>query len=442
MKSRTTFIATATTIILVAGTVRAADRYWVGGSGNWSEQDHWSVSSGSRGGVSIPTVEDDVTFNSKSGPATVTIDRDVAVKSLTIAKDASADLTLVFTEHDLVCMQDCLLLGGRIDQGPPVRSAGIRTLTVSGNLDTAACQMSYQNRGRLSLSLEGKQSSWRFSGNPGAYGADGKLYLPNIWDFHAAPKGCTTTLKPVGLMQRGSSDIDVEHMCFLGDATSLLTCDPSESKDARREDRPGDMILEIHHRGEIAIDIEADGCRMESISIEHENESENRRQVISLQHKLTLDAMEVYDLTSGNWILSGPLVIPGTLSIEKTCSLDTGGHDLTAKMIVLGTGHGAEDEIIGKLFVRDATINVAGAVRVGSNDKGGLIDLGTGRLNCADLVLRHPVSTITGEKGAVLNVTGNFTVPEGCVLDLDDVTIEGKKPGFDGERRPPTSTAP
>lgn len=46
------------------------DLYWVGGTGEWSDQNHWSYSSGGVGGACIPTPIDDVHFdgNSFSGP--------------------------------------------------------------------------------------------------------------------------------------------------------------------------------------------------------------------------------------------------------------------------------------------------------------------------------------------------------------------------------------
>lgn len=53
-----------------------ADRYWVGGTGNWSDTARWSTTSGGSGGASVPTSADDVFFdnNSAAGTFTVTID--------------------------------------------------------------------------------------------------------------------------------------------------------------------------------------------------------------------------------------------------------------------------------------------------------------------------------------------------------------------------------
>ncbi|MEO8086196.1 MAG: cohesin domain-containing protein, partial [Bacteroidota bacterium] len=43
--------------------------YWVGGTGNWSDVNHWSVSSGGAGGSCVPTQYDDVFFDANSFPS-------------------------------------------------------------------------------------------------------------------------------------------------------------------------------------------------------------------------------------------------------------------------------------------------------------------------------------------------------------------------------------
>jgi len=42
------------------------DRYWVGGTGNWSDRDNWSDSSGGTGGAPVPTFSNDVYFDANS----------------------------------------------------------------------------------------------------------------------------------------------------------------------------------------------------------------------------------------------------------------------------------------------------------------------------------------------------------------------------------------
>jgi len=59
----------------------ATGRYWVGGTGNWSDTANWSISSGGAGGAPVPTTSDDVTFDANSFDAAsqvVTIDSGTA----------------------------------------------------------------------------------------------------------------------------------------------------------------------------------------------------------------------------------------------------------------------------------------------------------------------------------------------------------------------------
>ncbi|HTB32395.1 MAG TPA: SprB repeat-containing protein, partial [Bacteroidia bacterium] len=51
---------------LLSFTGDAAKLYWVGGSGDWHNVSHWSLTSGGNGGVSIPTINDDVIFDENS----------------------------------------------------------------------------------------------------------------------------------------------------------------------------------------------------------------------------------------------------------------------------------------------------------------------------------------------------------------------------------------
>lgn len=70
---------------LIPSLGRAADRYWVNGSGNWSESAHWSTISGGSGGASVPTINDNVYFSKKSFPTSigiVTIDQPAFSKTL------------------------------------------------------------------------------------------------------------------------------------------------------------------------------------------------------------------------------------------------------------------------------------------------------------------------------------------------------------------------
>ncbi|MBN2669411.1 MAG: SprB repeat-containing protein, partial [Bacteroidales bacterium] len=48
-----------------------AQRYWVGGSGNWNENEHWSLQSNGNGGASLPSSNDVVYFDEFSFPNSI-----------------------------------------------------------------------------------------------------------------------------------------------------------------------------------------------------------------------------------------------------------------------------------------------------------------------------------------------------------------------------------
>jgi hypothetical protein len=82
-------------------TAKPADstRYWVGGTGNWSDTNRWSTGSGGGGGASVPRSHDDVVFDSSSNATgyTATVDAvtgGIRMKALTIAGPATGNLTL------------------------------------------------------------------------------------------------------------------------------------------------------------------------------------------------------------------------------------------------------------------------------------------------------------------------------------------------------------
>ena len=82
-------------------TAKPADstRYWVGGTGNWSDTNRWSTGSGGGGGASVPRSHDDVIFNSASNATayTATVDAvtgGIRMKSLTIAGPLVGNVTL------------------------------------------------------------------------------------------------------------------------------------------------------------------------------------------------------------------------------------------------------------------------------------------------------------------------------------------------------------
>lgn len=66
MKYNIHILSTLILIFVISGSVFAGTKYWVGGSGNWSDVQHWSDVSGGNGGAALPSFSDDVVVNTAS----------------------------------------------------------------------------------------------------------------------------------------------------------------------------------------------------------------------------------------------------------------------------------------------------------------------------------------------------------------------------------------
>ena len=70
-----------------------ANRYWILGAGNWNDPLHWSTTSGGVGGASVPTMNDDVYFDSNSGTGTVTVNAIANMRNCTFAQTQLITIT-------------------------------------------------------------------------------------------------------------------------------------------------------------------------------------------------------------------------------------------------------------------------------------------------------------------------------------------------------------
>jgi len=93
-----------------------ADRYWVGGSGDWdaSTTTHWASSSGGAGGQSVPTSSDNVFFDSASHNAnyTVTITAIAYSLSLTVTNPSSGKPTIDMSGQQIRAYGSISLVSG------------------------------------------------------------------------------------------------------------------------------------------------------------------------------------------------------------------------------------------------------------------------------------------------------------------------------------------
>jgi hypothetical protein len=99
-------------------TLNPSDRYWVGGTGNWSSTSHWAYTSGGSSGVAVPTSLDNVYFNTSSSTSnaayTATIDATANCRAFTMDGPDPADGTKVTWagSSDLNAYADFNLSGG------------------------------------------------------------------------------------------------------------------------------------------------------------------------------------------------------------------------------------------------------------------------------------------------------------------------------------------
>jgi fibronectin-binding autotransporter adhesin len=98
-------------------TAKPADstRYWVGGTGNWSDTARWSTSSGGSSGASVPRSHDDVVFDSLSNATAYTatvnaVTGGIRMKSLTIDGPTSGNVTLAGSGANTLIIHDDIIL--------------------------------------------------------------------------------------------------------------------------------------------------------------------------------------------------------------------------------------------------------------------------------------------------------------------------------------------
>lgn len=113
-----------------------ANRYWIAGTGLWSNTSSWSTTSGGSGGASIPTTSDTVVFdaNSFSSTGTVTISIDASCNNFD-----SSDLDQHVT-FDISSTERLVIAGAMNTQGSETFNNGLiifggggtRTVDVAG----------------------------------------------------------------------------------------------------------------------------------------------------------------------------------------------------------------------------------------------------------------------------------------------------------------------
>jgi hypothetical protein len=90
-----TISITAAILLTISGF--SANKYWVGGTGNWSDAtNHWSASSGGSPGAAKPTTNDVVYVDGSSGTGTITVDEATASLGAVVYGSATMSMTCNF----------------------------------------------------------------------------------------------------------------------------------------------------------------------------------------------------------------------------------------------------------------------------------------------------------------------------------------------------------
>ena len=124
----------------------AGNRYWVQGSGNWNDSNHWASSSGGGFGCSVPGPTNPVFFDGNSASATVTISGNVSMASLNTSGFSG---TIAGGAYDVSVSGNVTHAGGTITMGASTGSGFVvgGSLTLSG---TSSIQMTGASDGSVS----------------------------------------------------------------------------------------------------------------------------------------------------------------------------------------------------------------------------------------------------------------------------------------------------
>jgi hypothetical protein len=173
-----------------------ANRFWVGGSGNWSDTAHWSASSGGAGGVSVPGGADDVFFDANSGTGTATVDAARIIDSL-----------------------DCTGYTGAI-------SVSGGSITANGTADVfkLAAGMTWSNSAGVDINVSAGTITLTCAGKD--FGPLNKLGTGGV-TFADAFTTTGTVTHSAGTITTGTSNHSFSHYSSTGATTRTITCGSS-----------------------------------------------------------------------------------------------------------------------------------------------------------------------------------------------------------------------
>ena len=164
-----------------------ANRYWVGGTGNWDQAatTHWSASDGGASGASVPVAGDDVFFTASSGAGTCTLNANAPCRSLQSSGSAittfthNTSINLTIGDATAGASNIALDMSGFTTYSPGSSTAQITFASSSGTVQTIKWKSAFP--GRTTFSGTG---SWQFLNGTGSTGSGQIDHTNGTLDFN------------------------------------------------------------------------------------------------------------------------------------------------------------------------------------------------------------------------------------------------------------------
>lgn len=176
-------------LILSGSRMNAQTRYWVGGTGSWTNTARWSTSSGGPGGAAVPLSTDDVIFDANSGSGTVTIPTGPTNVAQHVTFAAATSMSVVTGAGRLDLTGGLTLRPGMVTNAwtgvlyfyTPASVAPTRTITIANAVlrnsliqfelpssgtggDVVVNGSFYQSTGSMVINLQNRTNSVTFAG--------------------------------------------------------------------------------------------------------------------------------------------------------------------------------------------------------------------------------------------------------------------------------------
>lgn len=147
-----------------ANWVFSAARYWIGGTGSWSDTSHWSLTSGGAGGASVPNSAELAVFNSSSGSGTCTVNTNVDVSGLSLG---TSSITITNSSYTVAVGS-----GGGFTMTAGTFNGGSGSLDVNGSCVLSSGTFT-STSGTFNLSGDFTNNGATFNHNSGTFAFDG-----------------------------------------------------------------------------------------------------------------------------------------------------------------------------------------------------------------------------------------------------------------------------